>query len=145
MPELQVVISLSMLVLTSICTIMLWIIFSTTRTELQALRLRISTLEFYENERVNPMVTVAEMHAVLGENAEEVADESEEAFPDANLSVNERILLREEELDRRFNKMRAGEIYPYNPAVSLHESVHNIPHRVIDLKDAHLPDVEVTE
>jgi hypothetical protein len=73
----------------------------------------------------------------------------------ANLSIQERILMREAEFDRRINEMKGatgiippGTVIPYaknefNPARVLHPDVHNIPHEAVDLRDAQLPDVEI--
>jgi glyoxylate utilization-related uncharacterized protein len=67
--------------------------------------------------------------------------ETPDLHEDEMLSINERILLREAEFDKRINAMKyaPGEVIP------LHPDVKNIRHDVVDLRANALPDVEVTE
>jgi hypothetical protein len=107
-------------------------------SNLDSLTERVADLEFWEDERYN-----REQHDEIAEmrGEEEIADELESTLSDdANLSINERILLREAEFDRRIEAMKSA-----HPATPLHPDVHNIPHRAVDLRDEQLPDVEETD
>jgi hypothetical protein len=58
-----------------------------------------------------------------------------------SLSVNEEILLREASFDERIRQMTNM----YKSVADESAGVKNLPHRIVEARDAHLPDVEQSE
>jgi hypothetical protein len=138
------------------CVAMLALKLMDTRTELKSLHSMQNTLI---DEYLDLRARVIALEVKVPDEPVNIADEPEYVREDesmsANLSIQERILMRESEFDKRIKSIldEYGEIPPgtiipyskreYNPAQSLHPDVHNIPHEAVDLRDAQLPDVEV--
>jgi hypothetical protein len=125
-----------------------------TRSELKALTEMVNTLTSVmttQRSRIDALSDIVYATPDTMENAEPKYVSEDESMS-ANLSIQERILMRESEFDRRINEMKnmygVGVRVAYNPsapAKTLHPNVHNIPHEAVDLRDAQLPDVEETD
>lgn len=85
-------------------------------------------------------LAVVEDTLTMPDEREETPEEQEEREAVlANLSINERILMRESEFDRRISALKKSDAKVFHP------DVHNIPHEAVDLVDMQLPDVEDTD
>lgn len=116
-------------------------------------------VEFYSNSCVNTRLTLDKYIASEREHREspkvadthEMTDEPEYISEpeDNDLTINERILLREDSFDARIRSMKGENVpgmrFPVSSVAEEHGGVKNLPHRLIDLKLSQLPDVEESE